>query len=76
VSPKRLLDAAQADACQGSWSELDAHFPKVDAEFDCMNASYYYALMVNGYGISPETSIDWSFQPDHFDWTLGVVGLH
>lgn len=69
-----LLAKAQKNVCQESWSVLQ-NISTSDTLYNvCLNASYYYALMVNGYGISQDTIINMS--PKGSDWTTGVVLLH
>lgn len=67
--PEQLLQAAQQKACSRSWSEVVADAPN-DADMACLMGSYYYALMVEGYGISTNDTLN--LMPDA-GWTLGVV---
>ncbi len=67
-----LLSAGERDACAVDWLKLASTFPDQDAlHLACLSASYYYALMVNGYGLSPQELIH--LAPEGSDWTLGVI---
>lgn len=70
-----LLTQAQQQACHVSWSTLQNMNTNGDSLYNvCLNASYYYALMVHGYGIPQDAPIHLAAQGS--DWTLGVVLLH
>ena len=40
---------------------------------ECLSASYYYALLVQGYGLMPKEQIHLAPGEPENDWTLGVV---
>ena len=72
-----LAEKANQYVCQMDWSILGTLYPKnKDIFVNCLNASYFYSLFVEGFYIN-------STQPIHYisnkistnDWTLGVV-LH
>ena len=69
LMPEHLLRAADQHACSRPWSEVVAKAP-LDGDMACLLASYYYALMVDGYGISTKETL--GLMPDA-GWTLGVV---
>lgn len=74
LTSDHLLLKAHSSICQAQWDSLIIQYPNNDYLFsDCLAPAYFYALMVKGYGLSPQ-------QPIHFlpagkgsDWTLGVV---
>ena len=68
-------EKANRQVCQQDWSILGTLYPENQHLFtSCLNASYFYALFVDGLGID-------STQPIHYisnkistnDWPLGVV---
>ncbi len=67
--PEQLFQATQQNACSRTWSEVFLDAPN-DGDMACLMGSYYYALMVEGYGISTKERL--SLMPDA-GWTLGVV---
>ncbi|MCC5792486.1 MAG: multidrug DMT transporter permease [Legionellaceae bacterium] len=75
-----LLEAAQQKICSQDWSGLKQQYPSDHyLEYLCLFPSYYYALVVNGYGLSPEQWIEQLPAEASDDWTIGVVvyeGLH
>ncbi|MCA0403440.1 MAG: hypothetical protein LCH30_06515 [Proteobacteria bacterium] len=42
----------------------------------CLFSAYYYALMVDGYGIEPQKAISYMQPTQSSDWTIGVVLLN
>ncbi|AHE66831.1 multidrug DMT transporter permease [Legionella oakridgensis] len=73
---QRLLEQADNEVCHKPWKELLDGFPGNDFLYGyCLFPSYYYALIVNGYGIQPEQPINYLPSSKNSDWTLGVV-LH
>lgn len=75
LTPQQLGLEANQQVCQQDWAVLGTLYQKNKYLFsNCLNASYFYSLFVDGLKIS-ET------QPIHFisnkvstnDWTLGVV---
>ena len=72
-----FLDQANNLACQQSWEELSSQFPdneSVDAY--CLLPAFYYALIVDGYGFSPNQIVNYVPSAQNLDWTLGVVLHH
>jgi hypothetical protein len=71
-----LLEQANTSVCRRLWSELRADYPDNERlSLSCLRASYYHALMEQGYGLSEEKSIYITSHDEETDWTLGVV-LH
>lgn len=71
-----LITQADSQVCHQSWDGLNETFPNDEYLYQyCLFSSYYYALMVEGYGISPEQKINYLSPEENLDWTLGVV-LH
>ena len=69
-----LLDQADNKICHQSWQSLDAQYPNHDYLYGyCLFPAYFYALMVDGYGISPEQPINYIPSGQGADWSLGVV---
>lgn len=69
-----LLDQAHHQLCQATWETLLTQYP--DNHYihtNCLTASYYYALMVDGYGIQPEQTIHYLPKTEAPDWTLGAI---
>lgn len=71
---EELLYKAQVDVCQQPWSSLSAKYPKDEYMYGyCLLSSYFYALMVDGYGILPEKNINTLKSNQNADWTIGAV---
>lgn len=72
-----LLNQADTTFCRQSWENLENQFP-VDEHVhsNCLFAAYYYALIVDGYGLSPNQPIRYLPPTTGLDWTLGVVFNH
>ncbi|MBA2711278.1 MAG: multidrug DMT transporter permease [Tatlockia sp.] len=69
-----LLDQANSLVCQQQWPTLIAQYPSNDYLYGyCLFPSYYYALMVEGYGIQPNQLINYITSNQGGDWPLGVV---
>lgn len=70
-----LLEQADRQICQQPWITLTAQYPDDEYLYGyCLYSSYYYALMVEGYGINSQQLINYA-TPEADSWTLGVV-LH
>jgi apyrase len=63
------LSQAQEHACAASWLTIQS----IDSTLynTCFNAAYYYALMVNGYGIPQDKPIHMA--PKGSEWTIGAI---
>ena len=71
-----LLEQGNQQVCNKLWSEIARSNPNhEDIHNYCLFPSYYYALLVNGYGINPEAPVHIPVDANRADWTLGVV-LH
>ncbi|WED44611.1 multidrug DMT transporter permease [Legionella cardiaca] len=69
---QELLDQADTQICHQQWSTLTSQYPGNDYLYGyCLFPSYYYALMVDGYGIQPQQNIN--LMAENGDWTIGVV---
>lgn len=71
-SNQDLLQQANSQFCQQSWQTLSLTGNEY-AFVNCLTASYYYGLIVNGYGIAPNQPINYMPDDSEPDWTLGVV---
>lgn len=73
-----MAEKGNDEACHRSWQDLSNENPGNDFLFgSCLFPAYYYALLVDGYGIKPEQVIN--FVPNNAqgaDWSLGVVFNH
>lgn len=73
---QELLEQANSAVCHQQWSSLLAQFPGNDYLYTyCLFPSYYYALMVDGYGLTPRQKVNFMSPDKNGDWTMGVV-LH
>jgi len=73
---EQLLQQANSKLCQKKWQDLQSQYPTNEFIYNsCLVSSYYYALMVNGYGLKPKQPINYLPSTKQADWTLGVV-LH
>lgn len=71
---EELLAQADAEACHQQWSNLYNLYPDNDYLYGyCLLPSYYYALMVDGYGLEPNMPIHLMKDNKTADWTMGVV---
>lgn len=74
LTNEELLQQADSKVCQQSWDSLNALSPGDEYLYAyCLFSSYYYALMVDGYGIAPEQTIHTIPPKQNMDWTKGVV---
>lgn len=71
-----LLAQADSQVCHQQWPSLNSQYPANEYLYGyCLFSSYYYALMVDGYGMLPEQPVNFQAATQNSDWTLGVV-LH
>jgi hypothetical protein len=76
LTNQSLIHQADNQICHQQWDTLSSKFPSEEFLYEyCLLSSYYYALMVDGYGISSEQLINYLPQEQNLDWTIGVV-LH
>ncbi|MFY7698076.1 MAG: multidrug DMT transporter permease [Legionella sp.] len=69
-----LLAKSNKIYCQQEWQYIKSQYP--DNEYIhnyCLNASYFYALIVNGYGLSSRQTINTLSNHTNADWTIGVI---
>lgn len=77
LTSQNLIQQADSQICHQQWEKLNAQFPNDDYVYGfCLFSAYYYALMVNGYGIYPEQTINYISSNLNLDWTQGVVLHH
>ena len=72
-----IREQADTDVCKQQWQDLNTKYPNHEYIYGyCLMPAYYYALLVEGYGIQPEQQINY-FPADGqgADWSMGVV-LH
>lgn len=74
LTVRGLYNAADQNICLNNWYNLAASYPK-DTRLShyCLDASYYYAVLVNSFGLSDEQGLDRISNSESNDWTLGVV---
>ncbi|RUR08499.1 multidrug DMT transporter permease [Legionella sp. km772] len=71
-----LLEQADSQICHQQWEDINNQYPDDDYVYQyCLFSAYYYALMVDGYGLYPEQTINYLPPQQNIDWTTGVV-LH
>ncbi len=69
-----LLEQGDSAVCHQQWNDISTQYPGNDYLYGyCLFPAYYYALMVDGYGINPEQPINLMPSGQNADWTLGVV---
>lgn len=75
-TPTTLRNEANAAFCETAWPDLYASHPD-DAYLNtkCLSTAYYYSLLVNGYGFSPQQTVQFSRANSVGEWPLGVVLL-
>jgi len=76
LTTQNLLEKANSDVCQQDWTTLNTQYSGNSYAYGyCLFPSYYYALIVDGYGLQPQQSLHYLSADKSGDWTLGVV-LH
>lgn len=69
-----LLTTADNQLCQPLWQTLLEQYPMNEYIYsNCLTASYYYALLVNGYGLAANQPIHYLPDSKDVDWTVGVL---
>jgi hypothetical protein len=77
INPQALLEEGVPTLCQTTWQELSLSYPNDPyLATSCLASSYFYALLVDGYGLNPKQEIQFSHDEATDDWTLGVVLVH
>lgn len=70
----KLLAQADEAICHQQWDKLNTQYPNEDYLYEyCLFSSYYYALMVDGYGLYPDQVVNYLAPEKNIDWTTGVV---
>ncbi|WP_419420682.1 multidrug DMT transporter permease [Legionella sp. D16C41] len=71
---QELLEQANSLVCNQQWQDLSAQYAANDYLYGyCLFPAYYYALMVDGYGIKPDQALNYLPSEQSTDWSLGVV---
>lgn len=71
---RALQEIAQDSVCSQDWDDMQQRYLSNDYLYGyCLFPSYYYALVVDGYGISPDERLHYFANNQSSDWTLGVV---
>ena len=69
-----LVQKADYNICHQRWYDLTSQYPNNDYLYTyCLLSAYYYALVVDGYGINPTQTINLMPANRVADWSLGVV---
>ena len=77
MTSQQLLQQANSQICNQQWDNLNEQFPSDEYVYQyCLLSAYYYALMVNGYGLSPEQTVHYFTPQNDLGWSLGVVLHH
>ena len=77
VTNQDLLQQANSLVCHQQWEGLTNQFPNnAYIESYCLLPSFYYALMVDGYGLSANQPVNYVPSKQNLDWTIGVVLHH
>lgn len=77
LTNQNLMQQADNQICHQQWDKLNSQFPNDDYVYEyCLFSAYYYALMVDGYGIYPEQTVNYISANLNMDWTKGVVLHH
>lgn len=73
-SSQSMLKQADQKLCRQSWLTLSTKYADNDYTYiNCLTSAYYYALMVNGYGLKPDQVVNYMPDEDEPSWALGVV---
>lgn len=73
-----LAEQTNDNLCHPAWSTLISQYPtNTYLSNSCLNASYFYTLLVEGYGINKNEPIQYfPVNQSSNDWTLGVILHH
>ncbi|KTD67880.1 ectonucleoside triphosphate diphosphohydrolase [Legionella steelei] len=72
-----LLQQANSLVCHQSWESISNQFPNNEyIESYCLLPAFYYALMVEGYGLTENQTVNYIPPAQNLDWTIGVVLHH
>lgn len=75
---QQLATKADTEFCQQDWAVLNANYPNNEYTYSsCLNISYIHALLLDGYSIHQDQTINYfPKEQNNDDWTLGVVLRH
>ena len=77
LTNQSLIQQADSQICSQPWDDINQQYPDDDYVYQyCLFSAYYYALMVDGYGIYPEQIVNYLPPQQNIDWTTGVVLYH
>lgn len=77
MTSQAFFEQADDEICHQSWSDVLAVDPDNERTFAyCLISSYYYSLLVDGYGVNPFQTIQVLSDKESTDWSLGVVLQH
>ena len=77
ITNQNLLQQADSQLCHQEWDNLNTQFPNDNYVYGyCLVSAYYYALMVDGYGLYPNQTVNYLPSNQNIDWTMGVVLHH
>jgi len=75
-TPQQLLTQADSSLCHRPWLEVEDNYSSMyGLSSACLSASYYYALLSDGYGLYSHEPVHLMPNGSGMDWTMGVV-LH
>lgn len=76
LTGQKLLEEGDNQFCHQQWEDIQSHYQGHEYVYGyCLFPAYYYALMVDGYGLSSSNEVNYFPALKEADWTLGVV-LH
>lgn len=77
LTTQDFLQQADNFVCHQQWEQLNDQFPDNEYLDDyCLFPAFYYSLLVDGYGFSPNQPVHYLPSTQNLDWTLGVVLHH
>lgn len=74
----QLAEQTNNELCHPTWPTLMSQYPtNTNLSNSCLNASYFYTLLVEGYGINKDEPVQYfPVNQSSNDWTLGVILHH
>lgn len=73
-SLRSLQEIAQSSVCTQDWEAMQDRYANNEYLYGyCLFPNYYYALIVDGYGVSQDQPLHFFAKNQGSDWTLGVV---
>lgn len=77
LTSQDFLQQANNLICHQQWDDLNHQYPNNEyLDSYCLLPAFYYALMVDGYGFSPNQEVNYVPSAQNLDWTIGVVLHH